>query len=107
MITAALCRRPMIQALLLAALLGVAGCAGAPVQEMSNARQALQAAAESGVVTSSSDAYREAEKLLRSAEQKLENRSYRSARHDAVKAKALAISAMESTVSTDSLKDNR
>ncbi|MEM9056115.1 MAG: hypothetical protein AAGD86_01485 [Pseudomonadota bacterium] len=93
--TAACHRRPLILALLLAVLLALGACAHAPVQEMSNARQALKAAEASGALAPTSADYRAAEKLIRSAEDKLRQHSYRAARRDALEAKALAVSAME------------
>ena len=106
MMTAAFSRRFILPALLLGAALSMSGCASAPVQEMSNARQALKVAGEAGAMASTSAPYREAQALLRSAEQNLENHSYRAARHDAVRAKALAIQATDSSVASDQSRDD-
>lgn len=71
--------------LLLGAL--ASGCAGAPVQEMSNARQAIKAAREAGAERVVPQTMREAEALLDRAEGSLQRRAYRDARRDAVAAK--------------------
>jgi len=64
----------------LLSLLLIAGCARAPVQEMSDARQAIQAA--EGVANASQDRQdlAAAEKLLRDAEAALEAHRYDDAR---------------------------
>lgn len=95
----------LVAPLLLVAVV-VGGCAGAPVQEMSNARQALKAAADSGAMTSASIPYRQAEELLKSAESELERHNYRSARDDANRAKELAIQAMEASITADHPRDD-
>ncbi len=55
-----------------AALLLLAGCATAPVQEMSDARQAIQAAEEAGAAEYAPEALQDARRLLTSAERKLQ-----------------------------------
>ncbi len=104
--TAALIRPLALAALLLTALTGLTGCAGAPVQEMSNARQALKAAEDSGAKVASNEDYLAAEARLKSAEAKLQKRSFRAARHDALEAKALAIRAMEASITADKTPDD-
>lgn len=72
-------------------VLGVlAGCAGPPVQEMSDARQAIQAAELAGAPEYAPVVLRQAKDYLFSAEQKLEKRAYNGARNDARLAKQKA-----------------
>lgn len=70
-------------------LLGMcaAGCGGAPVQEMSNARQAIKAAREAGAERVVPQTMQEAQTLLDRAEGSLQRRAYRDARRDALAAK--------------------
>jgi hypothetical protein len=83
--------------LLLTCLLlsGVAlgGCAGAPVQEMSNARQAVKAAERAGAATTAPQLMGEARQLLKSAEGHLRHGEYRDARDEAELARARAVEA--------------
>ena len=72
-------------------------CAGAPVQEMSNARQAIRAARDAGAAKMAPSTLSEAEKLLQRAEQNLENRAYRDARRNAVAARGKAAEALVAT----------
>lgn len=81
----------------LSVLTGLAGCAGAPVQEMSNARQAIRAAQDAGAEQAAPDKMREAQTLMSDAEESLHKRMYRSARRAAVDARAKASEALEST----------
>jgi hypothetical protein len=80
---------------MVAALAGFAGCAAAPVQEMSNARQAIRAARDAGAEKWAPDQIRAAQDLLSSAEQNLQKRMYRDARRAAVDARTKASEAME------------
>ena len=82
--------------LLCVALLGAAGCAatGPPVQEMSDARQAIAAAREAGAATLDNEALRRAELQLGQAEAQLQQRMYWDARRLAVNAKETAIAAL-------------
>lgn len=73
----------------------LAGCASAPVQEMSDARQALQEARQAGAEQIVPEAIGGAERLLSEAEKELELGEYRSARIKAVAAKESAIKARE------------
>jgi hypothetical protein len=68
-------------------------CAVAPVQEMSDARQALDAARELGAEEVAGAEYNEARSLLESAERALQRGRYRSARELALSAKASATAA--------------
>jgi hypothetical protein len=76
------------------------GCAGVPVQEMSDARQALQAAAEVGAKEKAPDLYSEASDLLIRAESSLKQSDYRGARELADEAKEKAILARKKAVTT-------
>lgn len=79
------------------ALLGavpLAGCVGAPVQEMSNARQAVRAAQQAGGAKYSPDAMAEAERLLKNAKTNQSNGEYRVAREEAEQARDKAMVAL-------------
>ncbi len=81
--------------LLCVALLGAGACAsGPPVQEMSDARQAIAAAREAGAMTFDSEGLRRAEGQLADAEAQLQQRVYWDARRLAVDAKETAIAAL-------------
>lgn len=77
---------------LAAALAG--GCAGAPVQEMSNARQAIRAAENAGAAAAAPAELEQAKALLVRAEQHLELREFRAARIDAEEARNRALQAL-------------
>ena len=79
--------------LVLCAIAGV-GCAGAPVQEMSNARQAIRAARDAGAERAAPQKLNEAEALLIRAEDSLERRAYREARRNAIAARDKAAEAL-------------
>ena len=79
--------------LVIALLLGACGTAP-PVQEMSDARQAIAAAKGAGAEEAAADAYRDAEAYLDSAERKLSERAYAQARRDAILAKERAHDAL-------------
>ena len=78
-----------------AALVLLAACVNAPVQEMSDARQAIQAAEEAGAAELAPAALQEAKRLLTSAERKLQREAYASARQDAREARRRAAEALE------------
>ena len=82
--------------LLCAMLLGAAACAatGPPVQEMSDARQAIAAAREAGAATLDNEGLRNAELQLAEAEGRLQQRMYWDARRLAVESKETAIAAL-------------
>jgi len=69
------------------------GCASAPTQEMSDARQAIQAAREAGAEDHAPQALGSAESLLSRAEQAIGGGSYDQAREDAVASKKDAVKA--------------
>ncbi len=79
--------------LLIVAMLSLAACVSPPVQEMSNARQAIAAAVEAGAAEEGEVA--SAQRLLRSAEKFLQNKKFREARRAAVAAKLKAFEALE------------
>lgn len=84
-----------------AALLLLAGCASAPVQEMSDARQAIQAAEEAGAAAYAPEALQDAKRLLTSAERKLQREAYQSARIDAREARRRAAEALSAVPADD------
>lgn len=73
----------------------LAGCASAPVQEMSDARQAIQSARDAGAGRLVPESLGGAERLLNQAEKELELGEFRAARRKAVAAKETAIQARE------------
>lgn len=76
-------------------LLALAGCvAGPPVQEMSDARQAIGVAKDAGAEQTAAADLRAAEAYLGSAQQKLSEKSYVQARRDALLAKDKALEAL-------------
>lgn len=81
-------------AILVVAALALAACSGAPVQEMSNARQAIRAARDAGAERSAPQKLNEAEALLNRAEDSLERRAYREARRNAIAARDKAAEAL-------------
>ena len=79
--------------MLWAALLLLAACAAVPTQEMSDARQSVQAAYDAGADKWARENLRSAEEYLRRAERELELRFYSRARHDAIVARSEALKA--------------
>jgi hypothetical protein len=80
---------------LVAALVLLAGCATAPVQEMSDARQALLAAEEAGAADYAGDTLAHARAYLGRAEQALAAQEFERAREQAELAQAAAREARE------------
>ena len=81
----------------LAVFVGVvclAGCAGAPVQEMSDARQAIAAARAAGATTASSPDFYAAEAAIGRAENHLQAEEFTRARLAAMEAKRHAAAAL-------------
>ena len=72
-------------------------CAGIPVQEMSDARQAIQAAKKTSSTPDSESHLVKAETLLKEAEVALENGEYRKARDTATEARDAAIKAQQTS----------
>lgn len=84
-----------LRGLLLTVLcVGAIGCAGAPAQEMSNARQAIKAARDAGAERVAPAKLSEAQSLLEQAEASLQKRDYRNARRNAVEARGKATEAL-------------
>ena len=88
---------PYFLVLILAGLV-VTSCASAPVQEMSDARQALQSAEEVGAPVKAASVYTQARELLEQAERELQAGDYKMARKHALEAKEYAIRARERSV---------
>jgi len=84
-----------IRSAMFAVLLAVAGCQTAPpVQEMSDARQAITVAKEAGAAEHAADDLSLAVGFLESAEKALSHREYTRARRDALQAKSKALEAL-------------
>ncbi len=80
---------------LVAILLSVPACISPPVQEMSNARQAIAAAEEAGALNTAPEVMEQAQRFLNQAEQRLQNKQFRDARRSAIAAKLEAIRALQ------------
>jgi predicted S18 family serine protease len=94
---------PFISRLLgvLALTLFMLACETAPpVQEMSDARQAITVAREAGAADHAATELAEAEKFLQSAEDRLDREQYREARHAALEAKYRAQKALKLSEAT-------
>lgn len=86
---------PFLCSLLFAVSLLAAGCQTAPpVQEMSDARQAIMAAEAAGAAAAAASDYQEALEFLKAAETALNERAYLRARNDAMLAKSKALEAL-------------
>lgn len=73
----------------------LSACASAPVQEMSNARQAIRAARDAGAERVASEQMSEALAFLERAEANLQTGEYRNAKRNAVAARGKAAQALE------------
>lgn len=82
-------------------LLALGACVSAPVQEMSNARQAIAAAEAAGAKQHAPIELAEAHRLLDQAEARLQDKHFREARRAAVAAKTRAVAALEATSRSD------
>ena len=91
--------RLRVRSLLLLAALGVtAACVTSPpVQEMSDARQAISAAEEADAARLAPESLRDARRFLEAAEQQLLQEAYGLARANAVRAKNRAVQALASS----------
>lgn len=69
------------------------GCVGVPVQEMSDARQAVRAAQKAGAADLAPEMYSQARQHLSKAQTSLNLGQYRSARDEAQQAREKAIEA--------------
>lgn len=74
-------------------LIFLVACGSAPVQEMSEARQAIEAARVAGAEEYAPEGYQKAATLLKSAEEMLNERRYSKARENAALARDEAIQA--------------
>jgi len=84
---------------LLAVIVVVCACVTAPpVQEMSDARQAINAAAEADASRLAPESLGDARRFLEEAEQQLQQQAYGLARMNAVRAKNRASQALRSSV---------
>lgn len=87
-----------VKAIFLVLVLMIAGCAGVPVQEMSDARQAVDAARKAGAETHATSELKTAETLLESAEKALQDGDYSRARDEAVTSHSLAVQAQDKSL---------
>jgi hypothetical protein len=92
--------------ILLAALLTIVGCQTAPVQEMSDARQAIAVAKEAGAADHAAADLKAAEEYLTSAERSLGERHYAQARDEAVQAKSRALFATKISEESQETEDD-
>ena len=76
-------------------LVWLPGCGSAPVQEMSEARQAIEAARVAGAEELATESYDKARAHLKTAEEMLDNRHFQNARENAALARDEAILARE------------
>jgi len=90
-------RKIAISLIYIAVLIALVSCASAPVQEMSDARQAIQAAKESNPEGSAQEYLVKAESLLKEAEAALESGEYKKARYTATEARNEAIKAQRAS----------
>lgn len=84
-----------LRLLVITLMLLLAACAVAPVQEMSNARQAIEAARQAGAATHAPLELAAAERSLQQAEAALKTGDYRNARQHADAARTQAVAAQK------------
>ena len=93
--------KTILKGILLSALLYLGACETAPpVQEMSDARQAIAVAREAGAEERAAFHLKAAEDYLESAQQALNERAYSEARRDAKQAKMKALDALKASESS-------
>ena len=85
-------------------LLALVACASAPVQEMSDARQAIYSAEASGALQRSPATLLAAQHLLQKAQERLEAGAYGEARRYALDARDAAIEAREQATRNAALR---
>lgn len=90
-------RKKAITVIYFTLLMVLISCASAPVQEMSDARQAIQAAKEGSSTGSAQASITKAESLLKEAEVALENGEYKKAKLTATEARNEAIKAQQAS----------
>jgi Domain of unknown function (DUF4398) len=83
----------VLRGLLLALMVFVGACAGAPVQEMSDARQAIRAAEVAGAEKKAGVELAQARELIKAAEEDIRQGDYRQAREHARLSRETAIEA--------------
>lgn len=88
----------LIKISLLFLAIALSACAGMPVQEMSDARQAVDAARKAGAETSAPEDLESAEKLLQDAEKALVDGDYSQAKESARAAKDKAVTAQDKSL---------
>lgn len=76
-------------------LLLLGACAGAPVQEMSDARQAIRAAQAAGATERAPQEMADAHRLIDAAQQRLQHHEYQEAARLAIEARDQALRALE------------
>jgi regulator of protease activity HflC (stomatin/prohibitin superfamily) len=80
----------------------LAGCVTAPpIQEMSDARQAISAAEQANAARLAPDSLGDAQRFLAEAERQIEEEAYGPARLNAVRAKNRAVTALRMSESSD------
>ena len=99
-----LCQVIHIFAVIMTAALLSACATTAPVQEMSNARQSIQAAVEIGAEQHAPETLEKARQLLQDASDALDSGNYLLARDYALSAKEFALKAHQTTLSKKSNK---
>ncbi|HEY9181566.1 MAG TPA: DUF4398 domain-containing protein, partial [Gammaproteobacteria bacterium] len=75
-----------------------------PVQEMSDARQAIMAAEQADAARLAADTLSDARRFLAEAERQIQEEAYGPARMNAVRAKNRAVQALRSSQPTDSTR---
>jgi len=92
----------MLRVLLTVAALVLAGCiTSPPVQEMSDARQAIKAAEVANAARVAPEALQDARRFLADAEKQIQQQAYGPARFNAVRAKNRAAIALRSSKGND------
>jgi len=96
----------MLRALITIGTLLLAGCVTAPpVQEMSDARQAISAAEQARPGRAAADSLADARRFLAEAERQIQQEAYGPARMNAVRAKNRAMTALRSSRTSESARD--
>ena len=92
--------------LMLTAFVVVSGCVTAPpVQEMSDARQAITAAEQANAASLAPDSLNDAQRFLSEAERQIQQQAYGPARLNAVRAKNRAAQALASSLAASAEGD--
>lgn len=95
----------ILKGLLITVVFSLAACeTSPPVQEMSDARQAIAVAKEAGAAQRAAFHLKAAEDYLESAQQALNDHSYTEARRDAKQAKAKALDALKASEESETDK---